>query len=403
MVPLGRLTPRRIALVKPSALGDIVHALPVLSALRAKFPHAAITWVVNKSYEPLLAGHPDLTDTLAFDRGAARRGIRGAAGYAARFAAELRRRRFDLVIDLQGLLRTGLMCLATGAPRRVGFAAAREGSRYAYTDRVRVPDADRIHAVDRYWRVAEALGAGDVPKRFHVPIPAADVEWARARLAGLPRPVIAVAVGAKWVTKRWPPAHFATLLKPQAACFIFVGTGDDTAPSQEVIRQLREEWGSSPPPGDLRSATSPTRGEVRTKPAALFTSPLVGEVGPLRGPGGGVQSNHAAALDFTGKTTLPQLAAVLASCDAMVGNDTGPLHLAAALGTPCVAPYTCTRVRLHGPYGSFAGGVETSVPCGGSYLKTCPNMVCMADLTPDRLRPRLAEVLDTWANTCRSA
>ncbi|HEY2910014.1 MAG TPA: glycosyltransferase family 9 protein, partial [Gemmataceae bacterium] len=86
MVPLAELQPRRIALIKPSALGDIVHALPVLSALRDRFPHSAITWIVNKAYEPLLIGHPDLTDTFAFDRGAAKRGIRAAAVYAASFA-----------------------------------------------------------------------------------------------------------------------------------------------------------------------------------------------------------------------------------------------------------------------------------------------------------------------------
>ena len=96
------------------------------------------------------------------------------------------------------------MCLATGARRRIGFANAREGSRYAYTHRIRVPDAERIHAVDRYWRVVEALGAGDVPKRFHVPLDPTEVNAARDELAGLPRPWLAVAVGAKWVTKRWP-------------------------------------------------------------------------------------------------------------------------------------------------------------------------------------------------------
>ena len=107
------MDPRRIALIKPSALGDIVHALPVLSALRRRFPDSRITWVVNTSYEPLLAGHPDLTDTLAFDRGAFKKGLRTSLRYSWSFAAELRRRRFDLVIDLQGLLRTGLMCLAS--------------------------------------------------------------------------------------------------------------------------------------------------------------------------------------------------------------------------------------------------------------------------------------------------
>jgi lipopolysaccharide heptosyltransferase II len=351
---LDRMDARRIALIKPSALGDIVHSLPVLSALRRRFTSASITWVVNRAYEPLIAGHPDLTDTLAFDRGSFQHGLRRSLAYSLGFAAELRRRRFDLVIDLQGLLRTGLMCLATGAPRRVGFANAREGSRYTYTHRISVPDADPIHAVDRYWRIAEALGAGDEPKRFHVPLRPEALVWANAEVAGLPRPLVAVAVGARWETKRWAPGHFADLLRMAQAAFggtcIFVGTGDDTALTLDVINSL---------PGPAR--------------------------------------------DFAGRTTLPQLAAILSLCEVMVSNDTGPLHLAAALGRPCVAPYTCTRVALHGPYGSMSGGVETSVACRGSYLKTCNRMICMPDLTPDRLWPQLAGVLDTWARISRSA
>lgn len=346
---------RRIALIKPSALGDIVHALPVLTALRRRFPAACITWVINSAYEPLIKNHPDLTDTLPFDRAAFRRGISKPVRYALSFAAELRRRQFDLVIDLQGLLRTGLMCLATGAPRRIGFANAREGSRYCYTHKLPVPDADRIHAVDRYWRVAESLGAGDVPKRFYVPLDAAEVNAVRAELAGLPRPWVAVAVGAKWVTKRWPTTHFAELLNQMQShsggTCLFVGTGDDTA----LSRACEAAGGLAP------------------------------------------------ARDFTGQTSLPRLAALLSLCDVMVGNDTGPLHLAAALGVPCVAPYTCTQVALHGPYTSMSGGVETRVACGGSYLKTCNKMVCMPELTPTRLWPRLAEVLDAWQRHSRSA
>ncbi len=344
----------RIALVKPSALGDVVHALPVLTALRVRFPAARITWVINTAYEPLVRNHPDLTDTLPFDRSAFKKGVWHAARYTHSFARELHRRRFDLVIDLQGLLRTGLMCLATRAPRRIGFANAREGSRYAYTHRVRVPDADRIHAVDRYWRVVEQLGAGDVPKRFHVPLDPAEVTAARDELAKLPRPWLAVAAGAKWVTKRWPPTHFAELLnrawtRGGGSC-VFVGAGEDTALSLDVARRL-----------------------------------------------------HGPSRDVTGKTSLPRLAALLSLADGMVANDTGPLHLAAALGRPCVAPYTCTRVAKHGPYTAMTGGIETTVACAGSYRKTCGNMICMPELTPDRLWPRLAEVLDAWHTRSRSA
>ena len=346
-MPLDRIDARRIALIKPSALGDIVHSLPVLTALRARFPAARITWVVNAAYESLLTGHPDLTDTLAFDRGAFK-SVRGAAATAWAFAAELRARRFDLVIDMQGLMRSGLMAWASGAPARVGFRRAREGSRYAYTHKLGEPRA--AHAVDRMWAVAEAFGVGDLPKVFRVPLQPAEVDAARTALAALPRPWVAVAVGAKWVTKRWPAGHFAELLNRAQAHFggscVFVGSGDDTALAQ--------------------AATA-----------------------ALRGP----------SLDLTGKTALPRLAAMLSLADVMVGNDTGPLHLAAALGRPCVAPYTCTRVARHGPYLQAANCVETTVACAGSYLKKCNSMICMPDLTASRLWPALAQVLDRWQRT----
>ena len=262
-----------------------------------------------------------------------------------------------------------------------------------------MPDADRIHAVDRYWRVAEFLGAGDVPKRFHVPQGADEMEAVRKELAELPRPWVAVAVGAKWVTKRWPPAHFAEVLRRMQREFggsaIFVGSGEDTAASREVMQGLECRY---PPPGGTQSGSAdlPHKGA-----GACLTSPPVGEVGGASPPGGG----DASTRDLTGKTSLPRLAALLAQCDVMLANDTGPLHLAAALGVPCVAPYTCTRVALHGPYTSMKGGVETRVPCAGSYIKSCRNMICMPELSPDRLWPTLAEVLDAWQRkyTSRSA
>jgi lipopolysaccharide heptosyltransferase I len=345
--PLRDYLPGRIALLKPSALGDIVHSLPVLTALRRRYPRAHITWVVNRSYEPLLRGHRDLNDTLPFDRGASRAGWWAGAHSWARFLAELRRRRFDLVVDLQGLFRSGLMAAATGAARRVGLATAREGAPWFYTDVVPVADFDAVHAVDRYWLVAEALGAGDGPKEFHVPVPEDARRWAREALGGRPRPWLALGPGSRWVTKRWLPEHFAALAVRAQARFggtvLFVG-GRDEAPLAEAVRAR------------------------------------------LAGP----------ALDFTGRTALPQLAALLAEADAMLANDTGPLHLAVALGRPVVAPYTCTRVRLNGPYGAERGAVETTVACRGSYLKRCPHMGCMAELTPDRLWPVLHEVLLSW-------
>ena len=339
----------RIAILKPSALGDIVHALPILSALRDAFPDAAITWVANRVYEPLLQGHPELTATLPFDRGAYKKGIIAGLRATHQFALTMRRQRFDWVIDLQGLLRTGLMAGFSGAPRKIGFANAREGSRRFYTEVVEVPDAERIHAVERYWRVAEHLGIGNCEKRFVLPIQPRERDAVHDLLKDYPRPWLAMAPGARWTTKCWPAKHFASLASMAQREFggsvLFVGTSDDTDLSERIVESL----------------TGPT-------------------------------------LNLCGQTPLPLLSALLLESDVMIANDTGPLHLAAALGTPCVAPYTCTKPILHGPFGQLERGIATTVSCRGSYLRDCPNgLICFDELTPDRLWPTLREVLQTWA------
>jgi lipopolysaccharide heptosyltransferase I len=350
--PLYEYPARRIALIKPSALGDIVHSLPVLTALRGRYPDAHITWVVNRGYEPLLRGHPDLNATLPFDRTAGGI-IRTLFGYR-RFLRQLRQQAFDLVIDLQGLFRSAVMVAACRRARRVGLSTAREGAPWSYTDVVPVADFNAIHAVDRYWLIAEAFGAGAGPKRFRVPIPDAAREWAADTLLGSPRPWLVFGAGSRWVTKRWLPEHFAALARQADQQFhgtvVLVGSSDEQSVSRSVAEQLT--------------------GSVR---------------------------------DLTGRTTLPQLAALLQQADVMVANDTGPLHLAAALGRPVVAPYTCTRVLLNGPYGAEANAIESRVWCQGSYLMRCPRLECMTELTPDRLWPVLREILLRWQSNRRSA
>jgi lipopolysaccharide heptosyltransferase I len=352
--PLHELTAQRILLIKPSALGDIVHTLPVLSALRQHFPDAHIAWLVNRAYEPLLAGHPDLDTTIPFDRGAVRTGLLKAARASFALARSLRKERFDLVVDLQGLLRSGVMSLATGAARRVGLGCSREGARWFHTDVIASPPRLAVHAVDRLWCAAEALGAGGQPKRFVVPVAPVASAWAGEQLAGYPRPWLMLAAGSRWLTKRWPPEHFAVLARRSQSVFggsvVFVGGSEEMELAQSVRRHL---------------------------------------TGP--------------SLDLTGRTSLPQLAAMLARADVMLANDTGPLHLAAALGRPVVAPYTCTQVALTGPYGQAERAVETRVWCAGSLRRRCERLECMTELTPARLWPLLQEVLLSWHCHSRSA
>jgi lipopolysaccharide heptosyltransferase I len=344
---IANYSPRRIALIKPSALGDIIHSLPVLTALRRRYPAAHITWVVNRGYEALLNGHPDLNATLAFDRAAARGGWARAALYYAKFLRVVRRQRFDLVVDLQGLLRSGVMTAASGALQRVGLSTAREGATWFYTDVVRVADFNALHAVDRYWLIAQALGAGDFPKVFRLPVRDSECQWAAETLSGYPRPWLVMGVGSRWITKRWFPEHFAALAREGQERFggtiIFVGSRNEKPLSQAVANSL-----------------------------------------------------HGPVQDLSGQTTLPQLTALLAAADVVVANDTGPLHLAAALGRPVVAPYTCTRVLLNGPYGWQGNAVETRIWCRGSYIKRCSRLDCMKELTPERVWPILREILIAW-------
>jgi lipopolysaccharide heptosyltransferase I len=353
-VPLHEYPANRIALIKPSALGDIVQTLPVLTALRRRYPDAHISWLVNRTYEALLRDHPDLDDVLPFDRGAAKHGLWRAARNCAGFLRDFRARRFDLVIDLQGLLRSGLFTAASGAARRVGLSSAREGAVWFYTDVVPVADFGSIHAVDRYWLVAEALGAGDGPIEFRLPVEEPARAWAESALGDCPRPWLAFGVGSRWVTKRWPPEQFAALARRAQAQFggtvVFVGGGDEAELSLSTGSHLAGPW-----------------------------------------------------RNLCGQTTLPQLTALLARADVMVANDTGPLHLAAALGRPIVAPYTCTKVALNGPFGQATRAVETRVYCAGSYVKKCSRLDCMTELTSERLWPHLESILLQWQSHCQPA
>ena len=353
MSHLADLKPSRIAIIKPSALGDILHSLPVLTALRRRFPAARIAWLVNRSYDVLLRGHPELDATLAFERHPYRDGVFAGLRTQQAFLANLRREAFDLTIDLQGLFRSGLLSWMTGAKTRIGMSSAREGSRWFYTHLI--PDGGfDVHAVDRYWKVIEALGDAPAQKSFRLLVQPEAQAWALDKLASLPRPWIAVAAGARWLTKRWPPGHFAELIRRAQARFggsaLLVGTPDE--------RSLAEEA------------------------AQLISGPR--EV-------------------FAGSTSLSQLTALLAAADIVLANDTGPLHLAVALGKPVVAPYTCTSVRKTGPYGQFHRAVETQVWCQGREIRTCSRLECMAELTPDRLWPALEEILVSWQRNPLSA
>ncbi len=350
---LRSLRPERVCLIKPSSLGDVVHALPVLSALRAHWPDAHLAWVVNRGLRGLLDGHPDLDEVIPFDRPKLKMNLGGIA-WISNFLIGLRRKQFDLAIDLQGLLRSGIIARGTGARVRVGLSGAREGSRYFYTHQVGSIGPE-LHAVDRLLEVVEAFGADVTRPRFRVAFGAEDAAWARSILQAIPRPRLAVNVGARWLTKRWPPEQFAEVARRAVALkgagLVLVGAPEDR--------------------------------------------PLVDALKAALGP---IQS-----LDLCGRTSLPRLAALASEVDVFLSNDTGPLHLAAATGTRVVGVYTCTSPSRTGPYGPGAIAVSSCVWCAPSFVKTCPRLECMTELTPDRVWTAVESQLDPGRSTLKTA
>lgn len=319
-------------MIKPSSLGDVIHGLPTLAALRDRFPRAHIGWLVKRQWAGILERAEGLDAVWPLDPG-----LRGWAALLPR----LRAVRYDLVVDLQGLLRSALLGWLSGCPRRVGFAAGREGSSWFYSQRVEVPDP-QIHAVDRYLLIAAALDAR--PSRspeFRLGRRPGDREAVAAVLRDhglrVDREWVAVAVGGRWPTKRYPPESFAAVvdriqtlgLGPVA----FIG-GSEDRPLVEAVR------------------------------AAMRT----------------------AAVDLAGGTPLDLLPALLASASLLVTNDSGPMHVAAAVGTRVVALFGPTSPALTGPYGEGHRVLANHIPCSPCFSRRCRNAVeleCLRKLSPD--------------------
>ena len=164
---------RRILLIKPSALGDVVHALPVAATLKHRYPNIPLDWLVEEEAAGVVCGHPALSGVIVSGRRRWLRQLRNPASILATlgeirgFAARLREGGYDAVVDLQGLLKSALYVLATHATIRVGFAEGREGAPWVLTHRVVAPPQP-IHAVDRYLALAAAVDATEVVREFQI-------------------------------------------------------------------------------------------------------------------------------------------------------------------------------------------------------------------------------------------
>ena len=355
----------RILLIKISGLGDVVHTLPVLVKLRARYPAARIDWLTTPENAEIVRCHPALTNVVLFARDDfSKRGRRWHAVLAfLDLLKQIRRAKYDLVIDLHGQVRSAVFALVSGARVRIGFdqpvknisghgwQGAREGSWLAYTHRIPIPTLD-VHAIDRYLWVGPFLGLDDNPPDLTIHLlsqTARNVQHLLEEQGVAASKALAVlAPGTIWETKHWTIEGFAA-----------------------VARQFLNDG--------FAVALAGTKGDQSRCRRIADAAP--------------------GACDLSGKTTPAELAALIQRAEVCVTNDSGAMHLAASLGTPMVSVFGPTNPVRVGPYHRPASVVRLDLPCSPcNYrrLSQCPfDHACMKQLTSAMVVERVREILGT--------
>ncbi len=343
---------KRILLIKPSALGDVVHALPVAATLHRRYPNIRLDWLVEEEAADVVRGHPAVAEVVVSGRRRWLRQLQEPAavlrilGEIKRFAADLRQRHYDAVLDLQGLLKSALYVLATRAPIRVGFGEGREGAPWVLTHRVVAP-RQPVHAVERYLALAAAVDATAPVREFHIALAPEDTAAAGSHLGDCPHPRVALHPAARWRTKLWEVGRWREL----AALLMAEGIG-------VVLMGSRED---QPLAAAINSGLQPM-------PRSLV-----------------------------GRLSVKQLAAVLQDVDLLICVDSGPMHIAAALGTPVLALFGATDPLRTGPIGPGTV-LRRELACSPCLQRRCgiaDQYRCMRDITVEEVVAAARDLLRT--------
>jgi heptosyltransferase-1 len=351
--PLRNDKPKSILLIKLSAIGDVVHSLPLLEVLRKNFPEARIDWLVEEEASQIVEGHRDLDRAILSRRKSWQKRflMPGQKVMVLReirqFLQDLRSTSYDLVIDLQGLFKSGLLTGLSRGRRKIGFTGgAKEGSYLFLTEKPYFFDYNK-HALDRYLTVAEYLDCSLDSWKGDIPIRSSDrqaVEHFLREHSLDGEVLVAINPVAKWDTKLWEEERFAFLadrLQEELSCkVIFTGSRED----RPVIARIIERMGTTP-------------------------------------------------LDLTGRTGLKELACLYSQCKFVISTDTGPMHIAAAVGTPVLALFGPTAPWRTGPYGKGHRVIREEIPCSPCFKKKCFEQICMRGISVDRVFESAKEFL----------
>ena len=321
---------KNVLIVKLSAMGDVIHALPVSYAIKETFPDAKVTWVVEPPSLPLLKMNPCVDKIILFKK----KDFRSLKGFMREFFPlkhELQEQTYDAVLDLQGLFKSAAIAFFAKSNIKLGICNMRELS-----DKISTPvigENAEGHIVERYLDTARAVGCVVGNVTFPIQIPVEDSEAARKIMehAGIREgnPYVVFVVGANWPNKRWPTENFAALgdwFYQLAVVPVLIGNGDlDAQRAQEIESKM--------------------------------------EIPPI---------------NLVNRTNIPQLAHVIRSSRLVIGGDTGPVHLGAALGVRTIMLMGPTNATRNGPFGQIQNAIEVERPCKGCWKRACPkNEICL--------------------------
>jgi heptosyltransferase I len=350
-----------ILIVKTSAIGDVIHTLPALWSLRIRYPEAHITWLVEEAATDLLTGHPALNRVLVASRKTWLADLQ--AGHALRtlravihFIRLLRDRHYDLVIDFQGLIKSAIWVFLAKGTRKVGFGRGMEHAEHSYlllSERVPAVDMDQ-HAIDRSLLLLKGIGIPTAGIRYDLPSSPQHESEAVSLLRELgireEHRFVAINPMARWPTKLWESADFALLadrLQSRGIPVVFTGGQDDRASLDNICQLMKSQ--------------------VRR---------------------------------LDGKTGLKTLASIYRRAHVLITTDSGPMHLAAAVGTSVVALFGPTAPWRTGPYGQNHTVLRAGITCSPCYKKECltteyEKQACMKRISVDEVAHAVLEKFAT--------
>jgi heptosyltransferase I len=351
------LKPEKICIVRLGGLGDVIHTLPALDALRATYPEAHLAWLVETAWAEVLPGPPRLDEVIALPKREWLDRLRGLSGWPSlpgevrHFVTGLRRHRFDLAIDFHGNLRSGIATRLSGAPDRVGFSPdyCKEFNDL-FTNRHFAVGGGRIHRIDRALALAEAAGAKRATDTPRVEVPDDALSFAREvfeKHALNTRPVVAVhpATSAFGAYKRWPVERYNAIIRRLEA--------------RDIGALVT--WG----PGEYEMAVAAAAGtQAQVSPPTQ---------------------------------SIMQLAGLLSLCDAFVGADTGPGILAAAVDTPTVSLFGPKDPALYAPRHARSRVVEIPMACRPCKKRTCDDPKCVLHITVEHVAEAVFALLEEMA------